>query len=110
MEVVITRVKPSMLPPTIITAPTSAMARPKPVSSAVITPRRSCTSSKAAVAAEPAPRDRSWSPPSAKADSTRRRANAAISGTTRMLWAMTMAVGVKRMPQDPSGPERDNSR
>jgi hypothetical protein len=30
MLVVITRVTPSMLPPTIITAPTSATARPKP--------------------------------------------------------------------------------
>src|SRR5690348_17155700 len=35
MVVVITRVTWSMLPPTIITAPTSALARPKPASSAV---------------------------------------------------------------------------
>ena len=35
MAVVITRVKPSMLPPTIITAPTSEMARPNDASSTV---------------------------------------------------------------------------
>ncbi len=35
MAVVMVRVKPSILPPTIITAPTSAAARPKPASSAV---------------------------------------------------------------------------
>ena len=35
MAVVITRVTPSMLPPTMITAPTSAAARPKPASSTV---------------------------------------------------------------------------
>jgi len=33
--VVITRVTPSMLPPTMITAPTSAIARPNPASSTV---------------------------------------------------------------------------
>ena len=36
MVVVIVRVTWSILPPTIITAPTSAMARPKPASTAVI--------------------------------------------------------------------------
>ena len=35
MAVVITRVTPSMLPPTIMTAPTSAAARPKPASTTV---------------------------------------------------------------------------
>src|SRR5262245_14373123 len=35
IAVVMTRVKPSMLPPTMSTAPTSAAARPKPASSAV---------------------------------------------------------------------------
>ncbi len=35
IAVVITRVTPSMLPPTIITAPTSAIARPKPASTTV---------------------------------------------------------------------------
>ena len=31
-------------------------------------------------------------------------------GRTRMLWAMTIAFGVNRMPQEPSGPLRDSSR
>ncbi len=38
--VVITRVTPSMLPPTIITAPTSAIARPNPASSTVASEKR----------------------------------------------------------------------
>ncbi len=31
-------------------------------------------------------------------------------GATRMVWAMTIAVGVKRMPKAPRGPARDSSR
>ena len=110
MAVVITRVTPSMLPPTIITAPTSATARPKAVSSTVTTPKRRCTSIRSALSHGPAPIERSWSPPSARPSSTRRRVSAAISGTTRMLCATTMAVGVKRMPRLPNGPDRLSSR
>ncbi len=40
MAVVIVRVKPSMLPPTTITVPTSAAARPKPASSVVTSEKR----------------------------------------------------------------------
>ena len=40
IAVVIVRVKPSMLPPTIITVPTSAAARPKPASSVVTSEKR----------------------------------------------------------------------
>ncbi len=36
IKVVMTRVNPRMLPPTIITAPTSEIARPKPVTRAII--------------------------------------------------------------------------
>ncbi len=54
--VVITRVTPSMLPPTIITAPTSAMARPKPASSTVASENRVSHSSVSAALAVPAHR------------------------------------------------------
>ncbi len=40
MAVVRTRVRPSMLPPTIITAPTSEMMLPKPAITDTITPTR----------------------------------------------------------------------
>ena len=40
IAVVITRVTPSMLPPTIITAPTSEAARPKPASTTVRSEKR----------------------------------------------------------------------
>src|SRR5690606_38618228 len=40
MVVVITRVTPAMLPPTIMTAPTSAEARPRPASTAVSSEKR----------------------------------------------------------------------
>ena len=40
IAVVIVRVKPSMLPPTIITVPTSAAARPKPASNVVTSEKR----------------------------------------------------------------------
>ena len=43
--VVITRVTPSMLPPTIITAPTSDAARPKPASTIVTSEKRRSHSS-----------------------------------------------------------------
>ena len=47
--VVMTRVTPSMLPPTIITAPTSAIARPKPASSTVASENRVSHSSVSAL-------------------------------------------------------------
>ena len=110
MVVVMTRVKPSMLPPTIITAPTSAMARPKAAISTVSTAQRSCTSISSAQVSGAAPIERNWSPPSRSESPTSWRVSAATIGSTRMVCAMTIALGVKRMPQEPSGPLRDSSR
>ena len=110
MVVVMTRVTPSMLPPTIITAPTSAMARPKAAISTVITAQRPCTSISKAQVTGAAPIERSWSPPSRQASPTNWRVSAATIGSTSMVCAMTMAVGVNRMPHEPSGPLRDSSR
>ena len=31
-------------------------------------------------------------------------------GAIRMVWAMTIACGVNRMPHEPSGPERDSKK
>ncbi len=108
--VVMTRVTPSMLPPTIITAPTSETARPNAVSSTVTTDQRSCTSMSSARVSGPAPIEPSWSPPSRRLSATSWRESAAMIGRTRMVWATTIAAGVKRMPHEPSGPLRDSSR
>ncbi len=110
IAVVITRVTPTMLPPTIITVPTSEIARPNAVSMIVSRPKRSCTSISSALVSGPAPSERSWSPPSCIASTTSRRASAAINGMTSRVCATTIALGVNRMPKAPSGPERDSSR
>jgi hypothetical protein len=110
MAVVMTRVTPLMLPPTIITAPTSDTARPKAVKPTVSTARRSCSNISSAAVKGPAPSERSWSPPSSSASCTSRRVNAVISGSTSTACAITIAPGVKSRPKDPSGPARDSSR
>ena len=38
------------------------------------------------------------------------RVSAAMIGVISTVCAMIMACGVNRMPQDPSGPERESSR
>ena len=99
MAVVITRVTPSMLPPTIITAPTSAIARPKAASSTVSSAQRLVPASAARRCSGRAPSERSWSPPSRSASPTSWRVSAATIGSTRIVCAITIAVGVNRMPQ-----------
>ena len=108
--VVITRVTPSMLPPTIITAPTSEIARPNAVSITVATAQRSCSSINSAQVKGRAPIERSWSPPSRKLSCTSWRESAAITGSTKIVCAITIALGVNKMPIAPSGPLRDSSR
>ncbi len=58
----------------------------------------------------PAPIERNWSPPSRSESPTSWRVSAAITGNTRIVCAITIALGVNRMPQLPSGPLRDSSR
>src|SRR5574343_386057 len=62
IAVVITRVKPSMLPPTIITAPTSETARPKAVTKVVTRAMRSSQASSRLRSKVPAPSDAHCSP------------------------------------------------
>ena len=47
---------------------------------------------------------------STQRSSTVWRVGAAMIGTIRMVWAITIADGVNRMPNAPSGPERDSNR
>src|SRR5688500_17704802 len=61
MVVVMTRVTPSMLLPTIITAPTSALARPRPASTAVSSEKRISQSTVSAARSPSTPSERSCS-------------------------------------------------
>src|SRR5882724_8270930 len=108
--VVITRVTWSMLPPTIITAPTSAEARPKPASTAVTRLKRPSHSSVQMAPPGVAPSDRSCSLYSTHRSSTTWRASAATIGAISTVWATIIASGVNSRPSTPNGPLRDSSK
>lgn len=110
MAVVIVRVKPSMLPPTIITAPTSAAARPKPASSAVSRLKRASNNSVVMRPSEPTSIAYNSSRYSSQRSSIVWRVRAAIIGRIRRACAMIIAAGVNKIPRSPSGPERDSRR
>ena len=57
-----------------------------------------------------APIERSCSPLPCQASATSWRVSAATTGSTRIVCATIIAVGVNRMPSEPSGPARDSSR
>ena len=105
-----TRVKPSMLPPTIITAPTSDTARPKAVMPTVSSANRSSHSSRAARCQRLAPSDCHCSPWARSASSMAWRVRAVTTGTTSTVCATTIAWKLNIQPRKPSGPERDSSR
>ena len=105
-----TRVTPSMLPPTIITAPTSELARPNPASIAVRSEYRMSHSSVIAAGIPLTPSERSWSWYSIHASSTACLASAAMIGRMSRVCAMTIAGGVNSSPYWPSGPARDSNR
>ena len=110
MAVVITRVKPSILPPTTMTAPTSALARPKPASSTVSSAKRPSQSSVGTARQGPAPKERNCSAYSSQSCSIAWRDSAARIGVISRVWAITMAPGVNSSPSPPSGPLRDTAR
>ena len=110
IAVVMTRVTPSMFPPTMITAPTSAAARPKPASTIVTSEKRRSQSSVTAAPNRFSPSERSCSRYSSQASSTTCRESAATIGVIRIVCAITIAVGVNSSPNAPSGPARDSSR
>ena len=100
IAVVITRVTPSMLPPTIITAPTSALARPRPASTAVRSEKRMSQSTVSAAARTPStPSERSCSSYSRQASSTAWRQSAAMIGRMRIVCAITIALRREEQPE-----------
>src|SRR5262244_525983 len=84
IAVVMTRVKPSMLPPTMSTAPTSAAARPKPASSAVTRLKRPSQIKVAIRVSGPTSMAASSSRYSVHKSSMLWRASAAMIGAMRM--------------------------
>ena len=82
MAVVMTRVWPAMLPPTMMTAPTSALARPKPASSAVSRLKRPSHSSVGMARQAEEPSERRWSSYSAHRSSTTWRVSETTIGVT----------------------------
>jgi hypothetical protein len=110
IAVVIVRVKPSILPPTMMMAPTSAAARPKPAKSAVTRLKRASQIS--AVTRPTGPRfiAVSSSRYSIQRSSMVCRVNAAMIGVTSTVCATIIAPGVNSRPNEPSGPERDSIR
>jgi hypothetical protein len=99
-----------MLPPTIITAPTSETARPKAASSTVSTAMRSSHSSSRPLVHRPAPSERSCSPFCSQLDSTALARQRGHDRHHQHVCAITIRPGVNSRPQEPSGPERDSSR
>ncbi len=93
-----------------MTAPTSAMARPKPAIIAVSNRKRPSQSRVATLCIGVQPSERRCSSYSSCRSAIVCRDSAAMIGRTMMLWAMIMAAGVNRRPIGPSGPARDNSR
>src|SRR5215472_14456477 len=110
IAVVMTRVKPSMLPPTMSTAPTSAAARPKPASSAVTRLKRPSQIRVVMRPNGPTSIASSSSRYSVHKSSTVCRVSAAMIGAISTVCATIIACGVNRRPQDPSGPARDRRR
>jgi hypothetical protein len=110
MAVVIVRVKPRMLPPTIMMAPTSAMALPKAARKAVRSDARPSANSSAMLHAVDRPSMRARSPYSAHRSVAGRCANATTIGVARSVCATTIAVGVNSRPTDPKGPDRESRR
>src|SRR5262245_4724241 len=110
IAVVMTRVKPSMLPPTMSTAPTSAAARPKPASSAVTRLKRPSQIRVAMRLNGPTSIASSSSRYSVHKSSTVCRVSAATIGVISTVCATIIACGVNRRPHDPSGPARERSR
>ena len=83
-----------MLPPTIITAPTSATARPKPASATVVRAIRASHRSACTTCTRVRQRDRNWSRYSLCRSSSTCRDSAATMGVIRMVCATIIAVGV----------------
>jgi hypothetical protein len=110
IAVVRVRVKPNRFPPTIMTAPTSEMAPPKPAITPVIIPRRASLRIILASQRGVAERETSVSRIFGLMLWIEEMLMPQIIGRTSINWAITMAEGVYRSLRKPSGPAADKKR
>ena len=87
-------VSPWMLPPTRITAPTSAKAEPTAAMVAASTPTRASRRASAATAARDAPNARAWSSRPSGSDCTAEAVSAATIGNASTAWARITPLSV----------------
>ncbi len=104
MAVVRTRVRPAMLPPTMMTAPTSEMARPKATRTVWTRAGRASDRTARAAWRPSAPRERAVSAASGGTEATALAVKPITMGSRSRVWAITIATGVKRSPRSPRGP------
>ena len=111
IAVVMVRVWPAMLPPTISTAPTSALARPKPASMPVMRLKRPSQSSVGTARSRDEPSERSCSAYSAQRSSMTLRVSDSTIGRISTNCASTIAGGREEQPERAEAArERDSSR
>jgi len=110
IDVVSTRVLHWMSPPTIMTAPTSAIALPNPASTATTIAWRASLSTMAAVCSRSAPSDTAVSMTDMSTDFVAVMVRPVRIGRIRHTWAMTIAAGVNSRPNSPRGPALDSTR
>ena len=107
--------RPSMLPPTSITAPTSEIMPPKPAITATMTPMRASVITVQAVCQVVAPSDCTCWRSCGSTPITAAMVKPATRGKAMMVWAMIIAPGVNRFGISdelswPSGPLRESIR
>ncbi len=110
IAVVMVRVKPAILPPTTMMAPTSAMARPNAARKAVRIEARPSATTRPMVFHVDSPSMRARSAYSAHNSDAGRCTSATTIGVASTACAMIIAVGVNSRPAAPSGPARERSR
>src|SRR5512143_3731969 len=99
-----------MLPPTMRTAPTSAIALPKPATSAATTETLASATTRQSTEKPVAPRVTAVSRTDLSTEATADHVSAATIGVAMADWAMTIAGGEYRRPMNPSGPLLDSRR
>src|SRR6516162_6502749 len=99
-----------MLPPTIKTAPTSEIVRPKPANTAVRTELRAIARSTRIDRDRVAPSTRNAPPYSCQGSSIARCVKAVMIGVARSACAMTIALGVKKSASAPKRPRARKKR
>ena len=109
IAVVSVLVYPSMLPPTMTERPTSDMARPKPMTMAVITANLASLVQILYACILLAPREVAVSIVDLSKPLRAEITRPSITGVTSNIWPTTIPFGSNRSPKEPNGPDRRTS-